>query len=150
MRVQSLFTCSAIALLFGSLAANGQQPEIVHAKLDQASASAGLQAAIASATRPDAGPSWIGYQVPAVADAERNEHSNHGWSSCSADLEEGLNRTNISGGLNQPSTRYMLIFLRTHRQQIDKVRMFEGSCRVRNAKGEQYVVRMTVEQAGLS
>ncbi|MGO8789967.1 MAG: HEAT repeat domain-containing protein [Terriglobia bacterium] len=130
MRTQPLLIGSAVALLLGSLAANGEQLDIVHAKLDQASASAGLQAAIATATRSDAGPSWIGYEVPAVADGEGSGHSNRGWNSCSADLEEGSNHTTSFGGPNEPSSRRVLIFLRTHQQQIEKVRMFEGSCRV--------------------
>jgi hypothetical protein len=130
MRAQSLFIRSAIALLFASPAANGQQPDIVHARLDQASASAGLSAAFASATRIESGPSWIGYAVPAVAEEGGRGPSNHGWSSCSADLEEGSNHTTGSGGANEPSSRHILVFVRTHQQQIEKVRMFEGSCRV--------------------
>jgi hypothetical protein len=130
MRAPSLFIGSALALLCGSLAARGQQPDIVHVNLDQASASAGLSAAIASATRLDAGPSWIGYEVPAVADADRSGHRDHGWSSCNADLEEGSNYTRGSGGANEPSNRSILIFLRTHQQRFEKVRMFEASCRV--------------------
>ena len=130
MRIRSLLIGSTVALLLGSLSANGQQLDIVHAKLDQASASAGLQAAIDGATRSDAGPSWIGYEVPAVADGEGSGHSNRGWNSCSADLEEGSNHTTSFGGPNQPSSRRVLIFLRIHQQQIEKVRMFEGSCRV--------------------
>jgi len=130
MHVQSLFMRSAIALLVGSLAASGQQPDIVNAKLDQASASAGLSAALASVTRLESGPSWIGYAVPAVADGDGSGHPNHGWSSCRADLEEGLNYTDGSGTANELSHRHILIFVRTHQQRIEKVRMFEASCRV--------------------
>jgi len=119
-----------LALLCGSLAASAQQPEIVHATLDQASASQGLSAAIAGATRLDAGPSWIGYAAPAVADADGNRHANHTWNSCIADLEEGSNYTRGSGGSNELPNRLILIFLRVHPQRIEKVRMFEASCRV--------------------
>jgi hypothetical protein len=128
MRAPSLFIGSAIALLFGSLAASAQRPDIVNAKLDQASASGGLSAAIASATRRDSGPAWIGYAVPAVSDG--NGHPHHGWSSCNADLEEGSNNTRGSGEAIEPSKRNILIFLRTEQQRIDKIRMFEASCRV--------------------
>jgi len=130
MRAQSLFIVSAFVFLLGSPAASGQQPEIVHAKLDQASASGGLSAAIASVTRLDSGPSWIGYSVPAIADGDGSGHSNHGWSSCSADLEEGSNFTNGSGTANELSHRRLRIFVRTHQQRIEKVRMFDTSCRV--------------------
>jgi hypothetical protein len=130
MRAQSLLLGSAMALWCGTLAASGQQPEIVHAKLDQASASAGLSAAIAGVTRLDAGPSWIGYAVPAVADGDGSGHPHRGWSSCSADLEEGSNHTSGSGEANGPPHRSILIFVRTHQQRIEKVRMFEASCRV--------------------
>lgn len=130
MRAKSLFISSTFVLLLGSLAASGQQPEIVHAKLDQASASAGLSAAIASVTRLESGPSWIGYSAPAVADGNGSGHSNHGWSSCNADLEEGSNYTDGSGTAKELSHRRILIFVRTHQQRIDKVRMFEVSCRV--------------------
>jgi len=102
----------------------------VHAKLDQASASAGLSAAITSVTRLESGPSWIGYAVPAVADGDGSGHPNHGWSSCNADLEEGSNYTHGSGAPDDLSNRRILIFLRTHQQRIEKVRMFEASCRV--------------------
>lgn len=130
MRAKSLFIASAFVFLLGSPAANGQEPEIVHAKLDQASASAGLSAAIASVTRLDSGPSWIGYSVPAIADRDGSGNSKHGWGSCSADLEEGSNISNGSGTANEPSRRRILIFVRTHQQRIEKVRMFEASCRV--------------------
>jgi len=130
MRGKSFLMGSAFVCLFGSLAAAGQQPDIVNAKLDQASASAGLSAAIASVTRSEAGPAWIGYAVPAVADGGREGHASHGWSSCSADLEEGANITKGSGDALEASHRRILIFLRAQHQQIEKVRMFEGSCRV--------------------
>lgn len=130
MPTRSLLIGSAVTLLLGSLAANGEQLDIIHAKLDQNSASAGLPAAIADATRSDAGPSWIGYEVPAVADGEGSGHSHRGWNSCSADLEEGSNHTTSFGAPNEPASRGVLIFLRTHQQQIEKVRMFEGNCRV--------------------
>ncbi|MGD0227275.1 MAG: HEAT repeat domain-containing protein [Terriglobia bacterium] len=128
MRSRSLIIGSLTALLLGSHAVNGQQPEIAHAKLDQTSASAGLKAAIASATRLESGPSWIGYEVPAVPDGEGKGH--HGWSSCSADLEEGSNHTNGSGQLTDTPNCSIMIFLRTEQQRIEKVRMFEGSCQV--------------------
>jgi len=130
MRTQFLLIGSTIALLVGPLAANGQQPDIVHARLAQASAAAGLPAAIANASRLESGPVWMGYALPAVPNGDRNGHSSHGWGSCSADLEEGVNQTGALGASSEPSRRTILVFLRTHQQQIDKVRLFEGSCRV--------------------
>lgn len=128
MRTQSILISGAIALFCGCLAANAQQPDIVNARLDQTSASAGLQAAIANATRPDAGPSWIGFSAPAIANV--NGRSNHGWTSCSANLEDGSSHTSDSGALQESSPPSFLIFLRVHQQKIEKVRMFERSCQV--------------------
>jgi hypothetical protein len=130
MRTNFFLRGIVCVFLLGSLAASGQQPDIVHAKLDQASASAGLSAAIANVTRRDAAPAWIGYAVPAVADGDENGHADHGWSSCRADLEEGSSNTNGAGTAKEISNRQILIFLRAHQQQIEKVRMFEASCRV--------------------
>jgi hypothetical protein len=130
MRAKLFLIGSACVFLLGTLSASGQQPDIVHAKLDQASGSAGLSAAITNVTRLDAGPAWIGYAVPAVADGDGNGHANHGWSSCSADLEEGSNNTIGAGTAKEISNRQILIFLRARQQQIEKVRMFDASCRV--------------------
>jgi hypothetical protein len=130
MRAQSILIGGAIVLWCGCLAASGQQPDIVHAKLDQSSASAGLHAAIASATRPESGPSWIGYSVPAVADGSGSRHPSRGWSSCTADLEDGSNHTVGSGAVNEALRPSILIFVRTHLQRIEKVRLFEAGCRV--------------------
>lgn len=128
MRSQTLIIGSVAALLLGSVAASGQQAQIAHARLDQSSSSAGLKAAIASSTEHDSGASWIGYEVPAVPDGQGKGH--HGWSYCSADLEEGSNITNGSGTLTEPSNRSILIFLRTQQQRIEKIRMFEANCQV--------------------
>jgi hypothetical protein len=127
MRARSIFASSAAMLLFTSLAM-GQQPDIVHATLDQTSAAGGLAAAIARATRSDSGPAWIGYAVPAVADGGEGRHG--GWGSCSADLEEGSNQTTGSAAEQTAAQRQILIFLRAQRQKIDKIRMFESGCRV--------------------
>jgi hypothetical protein len=129
MRAKSLL--SVFVFLFAFLAAGAQQPDMVQrARLDQASAAAGLTATIANATRSDAGTTWIGYAVPAVADGGRGGHGSHGWSSCRADLDEGANYTSDSGDANTASTRRILIFLLMQHQQIEKVRMFDESCRV--------------------
>lgn len=126
MRAASLVVISAISLVLGSSGARGQQPEIVHGRLDRNSASAGLTAAIAAVTGADSEPSWIGYEVPAVA--EGNGH--HGWNSCSADLEEGSNHTRDSDVAGRSAIRSVQIFLRIGHQQVQKIRMFEASCRV--------------------
>lgn len=130
MRPRPYLITIAAVLLYLPLATGGQQPEIDHAKLDQASASGGLSVAVATVTRLDARPSWIGYAAPAVPDREGEGHANHGWSSCNADLEEGSNFTRGSSAPTEHSNRHILIFLRIHQQQIAKVRMFEGSCHV--------------------
>jgi hypothetical protein len=131
MRAKSFLMGLAFVFSFCFLAVGGQQPGMVqHARLDQASASAGLSAAIANATRLDSGPSWIGYAVLAVADGREGRHGDHGWSSCNADLEEGANYTSSSGETKEVSARRILIFLRIQHQEIDKVHMFDESCRV--------------------
>jgi hypothetical protein len=126
MRAASLSVISAVTLALGCSSARGQQPEIVHGRLDRRSASAGLTAAIATVAGADSEQSWIGYEVPAVA--EGNDH--HGWNSCSADLEEGSNHTRDTDAAAPSTVRSILIFLRIGRQQIQKIRMFEASCRV--------------------
>jgi len=130
MRARTFVIASAIAFLSASLMAGGQQPDIVNGKLDQASAAAGLQAAIAVVTRADAGPAWIGYAVPAVADGQRNGRADHGWGSCSAHLDGYESQTTGSGARTGPSQRSIQIFLRIQQQRIDKIRMFESNCRV--------------------
>lgn len=52
------------ALILLALSALGQQPQIVNAKLQAASAAAGLAPAIQSAMGRITGPFWIGYIVP--------------------------------------------------------------------------------------
>lgn len=130
MRARFLYLAGLIATLAGTLTANGPAPDIVNAKLDQASAAAGLAAAFAHATRSETAPSWMGYTVPAVADAHPNGRGNSGWNSCSAELEEGVDYTNGSSTAAQLAKRSVMIFLRIGRQQIEKVRMFEAGCRV--------------------
>lgn len=125
MRNRAILLGSTVTFLLGSIVAGAQQPEIVNARLDQASASAGLSAAINAATGHDSAPSWVGYSVPEVPDGHR-----HGVSSCSADLEEGSNHTEGEGQNLEPANRSILIFLRIREQQIEKIRMFDESCRV--------------------
>jgi hypothetical protein len=128
MRSQSLVIGSVATLLLSTVVGNGQQLQIAHARLDQSSSSAGLKAAIASATEHDSGASWIAYEGPAVPDSQGKGH--HDWNYCRADLEEGSNVTNGSGALTEPSNRSILIFLRTEQQRIEKIRMFDSGCQV--------------------
>ena len=62
MRLQSLIIGGVAALFLVTVVGNGQQLQIAHARLDQSSSSAGLKAAIASATKHDSGALWIGYE----------------------------------------------------------------------------------------
>lgn len=126
MRPRPYLITIAAVLLYLPLGIGGQQTEIDHAKLDQTSASTGLSAAIPSVTRSDAGPAWIAYAVPAVADG----HGAHRWSSCHADLEEGSNLTTEADTPQEASHRRVLIFLRIEQEQIAKIRIFDESCRV--------------------
>jgi HEAT repeats len=130
MRSRCMLLGIVIAPWLSSLAAVGQEPEIVNARLDRAPATAGLTATVARVARAECGPSWIGYAVPAVADANAGGHAYDGWSSCSADLEQGSNGTNGSREPAKASKKSMLIFLRSERQIINNIRVFQANCRI--------------------
>ncbi len=129
MRAKCSFVSCAGVVLMAAVAASGQQANLIHAKLDQATASTGLSASIVDVTAHDSGPSWIGYALPAVEN-HRGDGDEDGWRSCTADLEEGSSITNDSGNLESPTDRHILIFMRVEKQQVEKVRMFDDGCRV--------------------
>jgi len=130
MRHSYLTLSSPIVLFLACLSAAGQQPEMARARVDQSPASGGLPAAIASATRGDSGPSWIGYSLPAAPESGRNGRRTHGWNSCTADLEEGMNITGGTDSSERPTPRRILVFLRVRGQQVEKIRMFDENCRI--------------------
>ncbi len=129
MRAKFSFASCAGVLLMATVAANGQQANLIHAKLDQSTASAGLSASIADVTARDSGPAWIAYVLPAV-ESRRGNGDGDGWRSCTANLEEGSSIPNDSGDLESPTDRHNLIFLRVEKHQVEKIRMFDDGCRV--------------------
>jgi hypothetical protein len=121
-------------LLLSTLGLAADQPQIKNAKIEQRSASAGLEQQV----RAVGGTAWIGYSVPVIA----GDHNMccYGW-------HDGQNQNCCGGcGLEKKSSffegkadcqqgqleaaKVFLVFMRVSQGQLEKVRMFSTNCQI--------------------
>jgi hypothetical protein len=131
------FMLSLFAAMFLAGVASAQQPHVINGKIESASASAGLQAAVRQAAGSGAGPVWVGYAVPITGTRPRTMccfgSDELRVSGCCGGcrLESDNNNYNSSNDDNcaqdQPQT-HALIFLRYSSSQLTRIRVFTPNC----------------------
>lgn len=123
-----------MALLSLSLAASAslaQTPQVTNAKIETASASAGLEAAVRQAGK---GPVWVGWTVPIVEGKHYNCCWSHdgGWKNLerTACKLESRNQSwgGTSDGEKRPVDPNLMVLVRLQNGEIEKVRGFSSTC----------------------
>ena len=142
--MKNLTKLLATALLFAAAVALAQKPAIKSAKLQELSASGGLQAAVQLIVQKESGPAWIGYRIPAVAkertmccfdsssfgsnDVGRNG-SGKCCLGCRMDSDHGGSFNSTVSDCSPPEpVPYAFVFLKAENKQIRKVRVFSADC----------------------
>jgi hypothetical protein len=129
--MKKLLLIGTLLIAIVSLAAD--QPQIKNAKVEQRSASAGLEQQI----RAVSGTAWIGYSAPVIAGSHNmccyNGHNGNNQNCCGAcGLEKHSSfvegKTDCQGQL-EPS-KVFFVFMRVAQGQVEKVRMFSTNCQI--------------------
>ncbi|HYI95858.1 MAG TPA: HEAT repeat domain-containing protein [Bryobacteraceae bacterium] len=106
-----------------------QQPPITNADLRQASASSGLESAIAKSVANLKGAGWIGYAVPAIPGDHNSCCWNDNGRGCGL---EGQRRVEAVAGAQTPvrleGPSHVVILLRFEQGTSDKLRVFSPDC----------------------
>ena len=135
-----LFPAYGVLTAVCCLAAVGQEPRVVNARMRTVSAAGGLAGAFHSIESGAAGPVWIGYAVPVVAGQHRM--------CCNGSIgdfgEEGCGRCRLESGQGEggaqsvgmgaastvklESSPYFLVLYRAAGGKIQKIRTFSPEC----------------------
>lgn len=139
----------AIAIFMAGYAAiaSGQQstqnpaprPKITNAKVQELSASSGLQATMDGLVQKQTAPLWIGYRIPATAkertmccfDSFDKEASgtNKCCIGCKLESERGSSFNGTVSDCSPPEPLpYAFVFLRAEEKQIRKIRVYSADC----------------------
>lgn len=125
-------------LLAAATIATAQKPQITNARLHDASATSGLQRAVASILENEPGPAWIGYRIPAQAKdrtmccADSSEQSGASAKCClgcrmDSDHDGSFNGAASNCAPPEPLP-YAFVFLKAEGRQILRVRVFSADC----------------------
>jgi hypothetical protein len=108
--------------------AAAQQPPISNARMQTASASRGLEAALRAATTEVAGPFWIGYAVPVIP----GERQSCCWSNdsrgCGLEGQRGAVFGTATGPVKLEGPTHFTVLLRVDAGQVRKVKGFSADC----------------------
>ena len=137
----------AIFLVGGAAIATAQQPaqpiaqrpKISNAKVQELSASSGLQATVEGLVQKQTAPLWIGYRIPAAAkdrtmccfDSFDQEASagNKCCIGCKLESERGSSFNGTVSDCSSPEPLpYAFVFLRAAGKQITKIRAYSADC----------------------
>jgi hypothetical protein len=105
-----------------------QQPSISNAKVQTASASAGLDAAIKSAIAGSAAPFWIGYVVPVISGRGQSCCWSNDARGCGLEGQRGAVVGAPAGPVMLEGPTHFTVLLRAENQVIQKVRAFSVDC----------------------
>lgn len=132
-----------ISLLFVATAVGwGQQPRIANAKMQNVSASAGLEKTIEQVTKSQGTPAWVAYSIPATGkdrtmccfDNVDSARGNDGCcSGCRLEHEGNSFSGVVTGGNNcgpLENDHIAFIFVRFEGQVATKIRMFSSGCAI--------------------
>jgi hypothetical protein len=131
--------CAAIAGAQQAVQNAAPRPKISSAKLQEVSASAGLQATIDGLVQKQTAPLWIGYRIPAAAkdrtmccfDSTDGFEKSASGCCMGCRLESGEDRsfsgTNSNCSAPEPLP-YAFVFLRAENREISKLRVYSADC----------------------
>lgn len=135
MKSRSMLIAFLLSLV---LQAAAQKPNIANAKVEEASAAAGLKPAIDGILASQTGPLWIGYRIPAVAkertmccwnSGERLPGGNNCCQGCKMNSDSGGTFTATDSNCSPPEpVPYAFVFLRAEAGKIAKSRVFSVDC----------------------
>lgn len=131
--------CAAIAGAQQAAQNAAPRPKITNAKLQELSASAGLQATVDGLVQKQTTPLWIGYRIPAAAkdrtmccfDSLDKEASgaNKCCIGCKLESERGSSFNGTVSDCSPPEPLpYAFVFLRAEEKQITKIRVYSADC----------------------
>jgi HEAT repeat protein len=126
-------------VLLCSLAASlkAQAPQVSNAKLETASATAGLEAAVRQAGTRGQEPVWVGWSVPMIAKQRFLCCLGKNWKRTACHLEE-KNQSWGSTDVKMPPDQDLLVLVRLRGQEIEKVRSYSATCSI-DADGRRFV-----------
>lgn len=131
--------CAAIAGAQQPAQNAAPRPKITNAKVQELSASAGLQATVDGLVQKQTAPLWIGYRIPAAAkdrtmccfgsfDKEASG-ANKCCIGCKLESERGSSFNGTVSDCAPPEPLpYAFVFLRAEEKQITKIRAYSADC----------------------
>ena len=128
----------AIAFVLLATAAVAQKPKITNAKVDEATASGGLQTTVNSLVAASSGAAWIGYRIPAqpkdrtMCCWDSTTHSGSDGKCCLGCRMDSDHGNSFSGTMSdcappEPAP-YAFVFLKAEGKQIRRVRVYSPDC----------------------
>ena len=134
-----LVGCAAMAIAQQPAQNAAPSPKITSAKVQELSASAGLQATVDGLVQKQSAPLWIGYRIPAAA-KERSmccfdsfdkapSAGNKCCIGCKLESERGSSFNGTVSDCSPPEPLpYAFVFMRAEEKQITKVRVYSADC----------------------
>ena len=129
-----------IALLLGlaASAVTAQPPQIANARLETASAAAGLEAAVRRAGTRSQEPVWVGWSVPMIAKERFLCCLGKNWKRTACHLEAKNQSWGSTDDVKAPPDQDLLVLARLRGQEIERVRSFSATCPL-DADGRRFV-----------
>jgi hypothetical protein len=134
-----IVSCAAIATAQQPAQNAAPRPKITNAKLQELSASAGLETTVNGLVQKQTAPLWIGYRIPAVAKErtmccfdsfdQSSSAGNKCCMGCKLESERGSSFNGTVSDCSPPEPLpYAFVFLRAEEKQIRKVRVYSADC----------------------
>jgi hypothetical protein len=134
-----LAACAAIATAQQPPQNAVPKPKVTNAKVQELSASAGLQATVDGLVQKQTAPLWIGYRIPAAAKDrtmccfdsfdQTASAGNKCCIGCKLESERGSSFNGTVSDCSPPEPLpYAFLFLRAEEKQITKIRVYSADC----------------------
>src|SRR5579864_5178853 len=134
----SLAGCTAMATAQQPTQQATQRPKITNAKVQELTASSGLQATVDGLVQKQTAPLWIGYRIPAAAKDRTmccfdsvegiTTATNKCCMGCKLESERGSSFNGTVSDCSPPEPLpYAFVFLRAEEKQITKIRVYSRS-----------------------
>jgi hypothetical protein len=129
----------SLVLLLGFAAVlTAQEPSVSNARTETASAAAGLEAAVRQAGSRSQEPVWVGWSVPMIAKERFLCCLSKQWKQTACRLEGKNQSWGSTDDVKVPADQDLLVLVRLHDRQIDKVRSHSLTCPI-DAGGRRFV-----------
>ncbi|HEV8582485.1 MAG TPA: HEAT repeat domain-containing protein [Thermoanaerobaculia bacterium] len=140
MRLKTPSLTLLLALAASALTA--QEPPVTNARIETASAAAGLEAAVRQAGGRGQEPVWVGWSVPMIF-KERylcclGQVGRKNWTQTTCHLEGRNQSWGSTDDVKVPADQDLLVLVRLRGQEIDEVRSYSESCSI-DADGRRFV-----------